>query len=65
MSEDGLLTVRDVSAMTSLAPSTLHTWRHRNIGPPSFKLGSRVVYRRTLVQAWLERAEADTARGQS
>lgn len=56
--QDGeLLTVAEVAAMTRLAVGTLRYWRHAGSGgPPSFKLGRRVMYRKTDIEAWLKEA---------
>ncbi|MUL76465.1 AlpA family transcriptional regulator [Mycolicibacterium sp. CBMA 226] len=52
-----MLTVDDVAAMTRLSAGTLRSWRHTgSSGPPSVKLGGRVLYRRTDVEAWLSEA---------
>jgi predicted DNA-binding transcriptional regulator AlpA len=37
-----------------LAPETLRYWRWKGMGPKSFRLGSRVVYRETDVIMWIE-----------
>jgi predicted DNA-binding transcriptional regulator AlpA len=63
--DDELLTVADVAAITHYSPHSLHTRRHRGLPPQSFKLGSKVVYRRKVVQEWIDRSEVDTRRGQS
>jgi predicted DNA-binding transcriptional regulator AlpA len=53
-----LLTVADVAAMTRLSVGTLRYWRHTGSGgPPSVKLGRRVLYRRVDVETWLKEAE--------
>jgi DNA-binding transcriptional MerR regulator len=51
---DKLLTTNEVAEMTRLAAETLRYWRWKGIGPRSFRLGSRVVYRETDVLAWIE-----------
>jgi excisionase family DNA binding protein len=52
-----LLTVADVAEMTRLSAGTLRYWRALGEGgPPSFKLGRRVMYRRADVEKWLEKA---------
>ncbi|MGY4650500.1 helix-turn-helix transcriptional regulator [Mycobacterium sp. URHB0021] len=52
-----LLTVADVAAMTRLSVGTLRYWRHTGSGgPPSVKLGRRVLYRRAEVETWLKEA---------
>nr|WP_255396406.1 helix-turn-helix domain-containing protein [Mycobacterium sp. E735] len=51
------LTVADVAAMTRLSVGTLRYWRHSGSGgPPSVKLGRRVLYRRADVEIWLKEA---------
>lgn len=51
---DDLLTYRDVSALLDVKEVTLRSWRHRGYGPPSFKIGTTVVYRRADLIKWLE-----------
>jgi predicted DNA-binding transcriptional regulator AlpA len=62
---DELLTVADVAERTTFAPSTLRTRRHLGLPPESFKLGSRVVYRASVVRDYIAKSEAETRRGQS
>lgn len=52
-----------VSAFTGVDPATLRYWRHADTGPASFKLGRRVVYRRSEVERWIAEQEATTRRG--
>lgn len=54
-----LLTTADVSAITRIAVATLRYWRHAGgvAGPPSVKLGRRVMYRREEVEKWLREAK--------
>ena len=50
-------TVAEVAAMTRLSIGTLRYWRHIGSGgPPSVKLGRRVLYRRADVETWLKEA---------
>jgi predicted DNA-binding transcriptional regulator AlpA len=49
-----LLTTKEVAEITRLAPETLRYWRWKGMGPKSFRLGSRVVYRESDVTAWIE-----------
>lgn len=44
---------KQVSEMTGVPVGTLHYWRHSDIGPASFTLGRRVVYRRDEVLHWI------------
>lgn len=49
------LTAEQVAELTGLKVKTLYGWRLRGGGPPSFKLGSRIVYRAGDVHDWLDR----------
>jgi excisionase family DNA binding protein len=55
-SRDGeLMTVAEVAALTRLSEGTLRYWRSaRSGGPPSVKLGRRVMYHRADVEKWLK-----------
>ncbi|BCO57180.1 helix-turn-helix domain-containing protein [Mycobacterium intracellulare subsp. intracellulare] len=52
-----------VAALTGVDAATLRYWRHADTGPASFKLGRRVVYRRSEVERWIAEQEAATRRG--
>lgn len=60
---DPLLLADEVAALIRVEPMTLYTWRHREVGPRSFKVGRRVVYRESAVLAWLAEQEALTSQG--
>lgn len=50
-----LLRVPEVSELTGVPEATLRFWRHAGVyGPPSAKLGRRVVYREADVEAWID-----------
>ena len=34
--------------------ATLRYWRHRSVGPPSARIGRRVVYRVSDIEAWID-----------
>jgi predicted DNA-binding transcriptional regulator AlpA len=51
---DRLLTLSEVAEMTRLPVATLRYFRHCSTGPRSAKLGRRVVYRESDVNAWIE-----------
>ncbi|HWM73712.1 MAG TPA: helix-turn-helix domain-containing protein [Nocardioides sp.] len=57
-----LLTIEEVSGMTRQPVGTLRYWRHLGVGPPSARIGRRVMYRESDVLAWLDRAFKDEAR---
>lgn len=52
-----------VEELTGVNAATLRYWRHAGIGPASFKLGRRVVYRRSEVERWITEQEKATRRG--
>lgn len=58
-----LMTIEEVSRDYRIPANTLRFWRQRREGPPSFKLGRRVMYRRADVDAWIEaQVQADAQR---
>jgi predicted DNA-binding transcriptional regulator AlpA len=59
---DELLTVKDVERIYRISPAAQRTWRLRRegLGPLSFKLGSRIVYRRSEVVEWIAEQERST-----
>lgn len=63
MTESSLLSTEGVADLTGISTGTLRYWRHRNEGPESFKLGRRVVYRRSAVDAWIAAQQLATTRG--
>lgn len=54
---------KQVSEITGVPVRTLRYWRHSDIGPASFTLGRRVVYRRDEVLRWISERESATRRG--
>jgi predicted DNA-binding transcriptional regulator AlpA len=49
-----LLNTSEVAEMTRKPKATLRWYRHQGIGPKSGRLGGRVVFRRSDVEAWVE-----------
>ena len=49
-----LMTLPDLSAMLGVPVGTLYGWRHRGDGPPGYRIGRHVRYRRSEVEAWIE-----------
>ena len=49
-----LLTITEAAELLRAPVATLRYWRHKNIGPRSFRLGRRVLYRRDDLQAWVD-----------
>jgi excisionase family DNA binding protein len=60
---DDLLTVDELAEELRVPAGTFRSWRAQDKGPRSFKIGRRVVYRRSDVTAWLEAQAAATERG--
>ncbi len=58
-----ILDTSKVSELTGLPVGTLRYWRHADVGPASFSLGRRVVYRREEVERWIAEQEKATRRG--
>lgn len=60
---DPLMTTDEVSEFIRVPAATLRFWRHLgDRGPRSFRLGRRVLYRRSDVEQWIDAQYAE-ARG--
>ena len=56
-----LMTLNEVSDLLGIPVATLYRWRHRGEGPPGYRIGRHVRFRRAAVEAWIEsRADART-----
>ncbi len=51
--DDRVLTITEAADLLRAPVATLRYWRHRNIGPHSFRLGRRVLYRQTDLTNWI------------
>ena len=64
-----LLTIQQAADHLGRPVATLYDWRYKKVGPPSAKIGGRVVYRAEDLEAWVERqfaaAVGDTIPGQA
>jgi predicted DNA-binding transcriptional regulator AlpA len=60
---DDLLTMREVAAIVRAPVATLRYWRHLGAGPRSFRIGRRVVYRVSDLQAWIDQQADDSWAG--
>ena len=47
--------------MLGIPVNTLYGWRCRGEGPPGYRIGRHIRYRRAAVEAWLE-SQTDHAR---
>jgi len=52
-SPDRLLTVEDLAEYLGVPVATLYAWRHRRLGPPGFRVGKHLRYRRRDVEDWI------------
>ena len=50
---DQLLTVEEIAEYLKLKPSTIYQWTHQGF-IPHIKLGSRVRFRISQIEKWLE-----------
>lgn len=58
-----LLTLAEVAELVRAPAGTLRYWRHMGLGPKSFKVGRRVMYRAEDVQSWLDEQYAESSGG--
>lgn len=61
MAGEKLMTLVEVAELLGVPVGTLYGWRHRGEGPPGYRIGRHVRYRRSSVEAWIE-DQADTRR---
>jgi prophage regulatory protein len=60
-SADRLLHFAEVSEITGMTVDTLRYLRHAGEGPPSFRLGRRVVFRESELHQWIADQAAEDA----
>ena len=56
---DPLLPPEEAGAYLSTPPATLQWWRHLGRGPKYLKVGRRVFYRQSALDAFLAAAEVE------
>ncbi|RVU20475.1 DNA-binding protein [Streptomyces antnestii] len=64
-SHTAFLTLPRAAEYLGISPNTLYVWRHRRQGPPSFRMGRRVMYRISALDEWVcdqERADSRSNR---
>lgn len=52
---------RQAAALLGVSVETLASWRWRGVGPSYIKVGSRVMYRGSAIDAYLARHEVSPA----
>ena len=50
---DPLLTVPELANYLGVPVATIYGWRYRGEGPPGFRVGRHLRYRRSDVEAWI------------
>lgn len=56
---DRLLTVEDLAEYLGVPVATLYAWRYHRQGPPGFRVGRHLRYRRSDIHEWISlRVEA-------
>lgn len=61
MGVDPILTISEISAWLQLAEPTIWRWIAEQEFPKGFKLGRSTRWKLSVVQAWVDRQEADAA----
>jgi excisionase family DNA binding protein len=61
MELDQLLTPQALAAYLDVPVKTLYAWRYRREGPPSFRVGRHLRYRRSDVEEWISGRLEDSA----
>ncbi|MFG3253237.1 helix-turn-helix transcriptional regulator [Streptomyces sp. NPDC048172] len=56
------LTLPMAAEYLGISPNTLYVWRHRRQGPPSFRMGGRVMYRISALDDWVAAQEMADSR---
>ena len=49
-----LIDVQQLADYLDVPVKTLYAWRYRREGPPAFRVGRHLRYRRTDIQHWIQ-----------
>ncbi|WP_411129842.1 helix-turn-helix transcriptional regulator [Streptomyces sp. x-19] len=60
--EAAFLNLTKAAEYLGISPNTLYVWRHRRQGPPSFRMGGRVMYRISTLNEWVIAQEQTDSR---
>ncbi|MFJ2649486.1 helix-turn-helix transcriptional regulator [Streptomyces sp. NPDC087420] len=60
--ETAFLNLPSAAVYLGISPNTLYVWRHRRQGPPSFRMGRRVMYRVSALNEWVAQQEQADSR---
>ncbi|GBD85426.1 helix-turn-helix domain protein [bacterium BMS3Abin02] len=58
---DRLLSVGELAAYLDIPVATLYAWRYRSQGPPGFRVGRHIRYRRSDIEAWIDEQLKDSS----
>jgi Helix-turn-helix domain len=58
---DGYASEDDLASELQVHPKTIERWRATGEGPPHTKIGRKVFYKRTSLDAWLAKREHKAA----
>ena len=50
-----LMSINEVADILGIPAATLYGWRYKGEGPRGYRVGRFVRYRRSAVEAWLEK----------
>lgn len=64
-SSQAFLTLPKAAQYLGISCNTLYVWRHRRQGPPSFRMGGRVMYRIAALEGWIHAQEHADSRSNS
>lgn len=59
---DRLLSVDELAAYLGIPVATLYAWRYRGQGPPGFRAGRHIRYRRGDIEQWVDGQLEDSRR---
>lgn len=54
VNEDPLLNIEEAAAYLRVPLKTLYNWRYRGVAPKGIKLGSKVFYRQSQLDAFID-----------
>ncbi len=60
--EAAFLKLPKAAEYLGISPNTLYVWRQRRQGPPSFRMGRRVMYRISTLNEWVSLQEQADSR---
>ena len=62
---DRLLTVQELANYLGVPVATIYAWRYRHEGPPGFRVGRHVRFRRSDIEEWLNNQLDEVGAGDS